>query len=159
MKLSEYKLPLPAFRKLFRAEVLLDDPWPLGEIGTGYSEIVAIRGGRFEGEINGQIMDFGGDWGLLHSESRNIMDTRYLLKTDDDAFISIKCNGRLIMDMDTMQGSGEEGFLDPSDYYFRTTVELTTGASKYKWLNDIVAFAITMITEEGNVCLDVYGLE
>ena len=159
MKLNEYKIPKPAFEKLFRAEVLLDDPWPLGEIGTGYSEIVAVRGGRFEGEINGQIMDFGGDWGLLHSGNVNVMDTRYLLETDDGAYISIKCRGRLIMDMDTMQGGVEDGLPDPEYYYFRTTVELTTGDDKYKYLNDIVAFAVTIITEEGNVCLDVYELK
>lgn len=159
MKLNEYKMPDPVFKRLFRAEVILDDPWPLGEIGTGYSEIVAVRGGRFEGEINGQIMDFGGDWGLLHSGTINIMDTRYLLKTDDGAFISIKCQGRLIMDMETMQGSDDREFLDPSEYYFRTTAEFAAGDPKYKWLNNIVAFAVTMITEEGNVCLDVYELK
>ena len=37
MKLSEYRMPEPGFEKLFRAEVILGEPMPLGDIGTGYS--------------------------------------------------------------------------------------------------------------------------
>ncbi|MEE0771765.1 MAG: DUF3237 domain-containing protein [Anaerovoracaceae bacterium] len=158
MKLSEYRMPEPGFEKLFRAEVILGEPMPLGDIGTGYSEIVPVKGGRFEGRINGQIMDFGGDWGLLYDDNINAMDTRYLLKTDDGAFISIKCRGRLIMDMETMSGERDE-YPDGEEYYFRTTVELTTGAEKYRWVNRLVVFAVTIITEEGNVCLDVYAIK
>ena len=156
MRIMDYKIPEPELEKLFRAKVLLDNPWSLGDIGTGYSEIVAVRGGSFEGKINGSIMNFGGDWGLLHSENVNILDTKYLLRTEDDAFIAVSCKGRLIMDMETM--SGEE-YVAPEKYYFRTNIEFSTGAESYKWLNNIVAFAMTIITEEGDVCLDVYRLK
>ena len=155
--MKQYELPKPEFEKIFRAEVILDDPYILGDIGTGSSEIVAVRGGAFEGKLNGKIMDFGGDWGLLHSDTVNVMDTKYLLKTEDDAYIAVSCKGRLIMDMETMYNN--ETFVDPSEYYFRNTVEFTTGAEKYKWLNNIIAFAIIMITPNGDVCLDVYELK
>lgn len=156
MNIMEYKIPEPAFEKLFRIEVLLDEPRPLGNIGTGYSEIVAVQGGSFTGRINGKVKAFGGDWGLLYDNAVNIIDTRYLLQTDDNEYIAVACRGRLIMDMDTMEkGEG----LNPEEYYFRTSIEFTAGADKYKWLNSIVAFAMTVITEEGNVCLDVYQLK
>lgn len=158
MELADYKLPAPEFEKIFRAEVLLDDAWPLGEIGTGYSEIVAVKGGSFKGKIDGTIMDFGGDWGLLYNDIVNAMDTRYLLKTDDGAYISVTSKGRLIMDYQTMERVSTGEAIAPKDYYFRTSIEFTTGADKYKWLNDIVAFAVTMITPEGNICLDAYQL-
>lgn len=155
MRLPEYKIPEPGFEKIFRAEVLLKDPFPLGETGVGYQEIVAVSGGRFEGEINGEIMDFGGDWGLLHSSRVNELNTKYLLKTDDGVFISVECSGKLIMEYDDMANvSGE----DDGDYYFRQTIRFTTGEEKYCWLNEIVAVAASIITPEGNVCLDVYKM-
>lgn len=153
-----YQLPEPQFEKLFRMEVLLDEAWPLGDIGTGYSEIVAVKGGTFSGTINGTIVDFGGDWGLLHSDCINVLDAKYLLKTDDGELISTACKGYLMMDMETMEKGSNGEFIPPSDYYFRVSVQFTTGADKYKWLNSVVAFAVTMITPEGNVCLDVYQL-
>ncbi|MDO4353252.1 MAG: DUF3237 domain-containing protein [Clostridia bacterium] len=156
MNIMEYKIPEPAFEKLFRIETLLGDPWPLGDIGTGYSEIVAVRGGSFTGKVNGKVKAFGGDWGLLYDNEVNVIDTKYLLQTDDNEYITVACRGRLIMDMTTMEKCGS---FDPEDYYFRTSIEFTTGAEKYKWLNNIVAFAMTIITEEGNVCLDVYQLK
>lgn len=44
------------------------------------------------------------------------------------------------------------------DYYFRQTIKLTAGAEQYFWLNEIVAVGASVITPEGNVCLDVYKL-
>ena len=153
MKLSEYKVPEPGFEKLFRAEVLLKDTYPLGEIGSGYQEIVTITGGQFEGVINGSIMDFGGDWGLLHSDKINELNAKYMLKTDDGAFISIKCRGRLIMGLEEMENASPD-----DEYYFRQTITLTTGDERYAWLNEIVAIGVAIITPEGNLCLDVYKL-
>lgn len=159
MNMKEYKIPAPEFEKIFRAEVILGDAWPLGEIGTGYSEIIAVKDGKVEGRVNGKIMDFGGDWGLLHSEFVNVIDTKYLIQTEDREFISVACKGRMIMDRETMLKGCTGELIDPTEYYFRTNVEFSTGSEKYKWLNDIVAFAITMMTEEGNICLDAYELK
>ncbi|MCQ4636725.1 DUF3237 domain-containing protein [Anaerovorax odorimutans] len=155
MRLEDYELPTPDFEKLFRAEVLLSDPFPLGEAGGGYREIVAVTGGSFEGAINGEILDFGGDWGLLHSDTINELNTKYLLKTDDGAYISVECSGKLIMDYEDMTGSGDG---DNADYYFRQTIRFTAGEKKYSWLNEIVAVAVSVITPDGNVCLDAYKL-
>ncbi|MCI8646939.1 MAG: DUF3237 domain-containing protein [Firmicutes bacterium] len=157
MKLVDYQLPLPGFEKLFRAQVLLGDTYPLGEIGSGYQEIVAITGGSFEGVINGQIMNLGADWGLLYNETVNELNTRYLLKTDDGAFISVECGGKLIMSMeDMMREDGTQ--TGDADYYFRQTVKLTAGAEQYRWLNEIVAIGVSAIIAGGNLCLDVYKL-
>lgn len=155
MKLSEYKVPEPVLEKMFRAEVILDDAYPIGEIGEAYQEIVAIKGGCFEGVINGEIIDFGGDWGLFHSGRINEMNTRYLFKTEDGAFISVRCEGKLIMSMEDIESSCSEENVD-KDYYFRQAVTFTAGVEKYKWLNEIVAVGTSVILPGGNVCLDVY---
>lgn len=156
---SDVKLPAPEFEKLCRAEVLLLDAYPLGEVGTGYSEIVAVTGGSVEGRINGKILSFGGDWGLLHSGSVNEINTRFLIETDDGAYISVETKGKLIMDMETMEQVSTGNPDGVSDYYFRTSVSFKAGAEKYRWLNDKAAFAVAAITDEGNVVQDVYILQ
>lgn len=155
MKFADYELPTPVLEKLFRAEVLLKDSYPLGEIGGGYQEIVAVTGGRVEGVINGDIMDFGGDWGLLHSGNINELNTKYLLKTDDGVYISIECGGKLIMNMEDMMAAGADVEAN-NNYYFRQTIRFTTGAPQYRWMNEIVAVGVSVITKGGHVCLDVY---
>lgn len=155
MNLEDYRIPEPSFEKLFRAEVLLDEPFALGEAGGGYQEIVAVTGGTFRGLINGKIMPFGGDWGMLHSENINELNTKYLLKTNDDAFISVECEGKLIMQYEDMIKTEN---INDKNYYFRQTIKLTAGQKKYQWLNEMVAIAVSIITPEGNVCLDVYKL-
>lgn len=153
------KLPAPEFEKICSAEVLLLDAYPLGEVGTGYSEIVAVSGGRVEGKINGKILPFGGDWGLLHSGNVNEINTRFLIETDDGVYISVETKGKLIMDMETMEQVSTGNPDGVSDYYFRTGVSFRSGAEKYRWLNDKVAFAIVAITDEGNVVQDMYILK
>ena len=157
--MMSYKIPEPEFEKLFRVETVLKEVYPLGEVGTGYSEITTVNGGKIEGIINGEIMDFGGDWGLLHSDVVNELNAKYLMKTADGEFISMTSKGKLLMSMDEMAAGAEEGVLDPSEYYFRSVIGFETGAEQYKWLNNIVAFAMMMITPEGNVCMDVYKLK
>lgn len=157
--MMNHVIPEPEFEKLFRLETKLKDTYPLGDIGPGYSEIVTISGGKAEGIVNGEIMDFGADWGLLYSGNVNVLDTKCLLQTDDGAFISISYRGRMIMTLEEMDECAVNGVPDPSEYYFRTSVEFSTGAEKYKWLNDIVAFAMVIMTPEGNVCMDIYKLK
>lgn len=157
--MMSYNIPEPGFEKLFRVETRLDNVYPLGDVGTGYSEITTINGGKVIGDVNGEIMNFGGDWGLLHSETVNLLNAKYLIKTDDDAFISMSSKGKLLMSMEQMQQGASVGVPEPTEYYFRSSIEFQTGAGKYKWLNNIVAFAMMMITPDGNVCLDVYKLK
>ena len=157
--MMNYVVPEPAFEKLFRMETVLKDTYPLGDVGTGYSEIVTICGGRAEGMINGEILDFGADWGLLHSGDVNILDTKCVLKTDDGAYISICYRGRMIMSLEDMDKCAVEGVPDPSEYYFRAAVEFSAGDEKYKWLNNITAFAVLIMTPEGTICTDIYRLK
>lgn len=155
--MRNYDLPKPGLEKLFRMEILLGDAFPLGEVGSGYQEIVAITGGSFEGVINGEIMDFGGDWGLLYNDKINELNAKYLLKTEDGAYISIECGGKLIMSMEDMAAAENEP-ANEADYYFRQTVKFTTGMEQYDWLNEIVAVGVSIITQDGDLCMDVYKL-
>lgn len=155
--MRKYTIPEPGLEKLLRAEVLLGEAFPLGEVGSGYQEIVPVIGGRFEGIISGEVMNLGADWGLLYNDNINDLNTKYLFKTDDDAYISVECSGKLVMSMEEMMAAEGDAATD-DEYYFRQTIKLTTGDKRYFWLNEIVAIGTSIITPEGNVCLDVYKI-
>ncbi len=156
---KKYTLKAPEFEKLFTATVELGDEYVLGETGKGYSEITPVTGGNVTGIINGSVLPFGGDWGLLHSDTINLLDTKYVIMTDDSAYISVECSGILNMDYDTMVAVSEGKDMDPSEYYFRHSIRFTAGDEKYLWLNTIVAFGIAMITPDNNVYTEVYRLK
>lgn len=158
MSINKYDIPAPSFEKIFRVEIMLGDVYPLGETGKGYSEIVEVTGGSFEGKISGTVVSLGADWGLLYDEDINAMDNRIVLKTDDDCYIRMDCSGRLILSQEAMMKGAEGEEVSPYSYYFRQNVELTAGTEKYSWVNRSVFFSSAMITPEGNVCLDVYKL-
>ena len=156
---KKYTLPEPEFEKLFAAAVELGDEYVLGETGRGYSEITPVTGGTATGIINGSILPFGGDRGLLHSETVNLLDTKYIIRTDDDAYISVECTGILDMDYDTMVAVSEGKDMEPAEHYFRHSIRFTAGDEKYLWLNRTVAFGIAMITPDNNVYTEVYRLK
>ncbi len=156
---KKHILPAPEFEKLFTATVEPGDEYALGETGKGYSEITPVTGGAVAGAVNGTILPFGGDWGLLHSDTVNLLDTKYVIRTDDEAYISVECTGILDMDYDTMVAVSEGKDMNPAEYYFRHSIRFTAGDEKYLWLNRIVAFGIAMITPDNNVYTEVYRLK
>lgn len=150
-------LPPVQIEKLFYLECTLHPDIVVGDVGRGDLMICPIKGGYFEGEkLRGEILDFGADWNLMYRNNLDIIDTRYLLKTDDGAVISLTTNGRAIIDPE-LDASIERGeFVDPNLYYFRQHLFFETGAEKYKWLNGVIAFAILGIKSTGEICYNAY---
>lgn len=99
-----------------------------------------ITGGRFEGPLlNGEIVDNGADWQVVADDGATIVDTRYLLRTDDGALMYLQTHGirhgpREVM---TQLAAGEK--VDPASYYFRIQLSFETASANYAWLNRSVA--------------------
>ena len=100
--------------KLFlEAEIVLGEVQDLGA-----RRIVRVMGGRFWSEdLNGTILEGGGDWQQIRSDSVVEIDTRYTLKTDDGALIYL-----------TNQGLRDGG-------YMRTFSRFESNDERYTWLN------------------------
>ena len=82
-------LPELQIEKLFYLEAKCAPIVPIGDMGMADLNIYPILGGYFEGEkIKGEIMQFGADWNFMYPDRYDVMDTRYLLKTDDGALVS-----------------------------------------------------------------------
>ncbi|MCQ4636200.1 DUF3237 domain-containing protein [Anaerovorax odorimutans] len=152
------KLPEAALEHLFYIEVTLHkEEYKVGDVGRGDLVICPISGGRFEGEkLRGQVLDFGADWNLMYPSYLNCVDTRYLLKTDDGALISLSTVGRAAIkpEQDAAMERGE--YVDPDDYYFRQHLLFETGDPRYQWLNAACCFAVIGIKDMQTIVYDAY---
>ena len=100
--------------KLFiEAEIVLGEVQDLGS-----RRIVRVMGGKFwSANLNGSILEGGGDWQNIRPDGVVEIDTRYTLKTDDGALIYL-----------TNLGLRDGG-------YMRTFSRFESNDARYVWLN------------------------
>jgi len=154
------EIPALEVEKLFYLEAKCAPIIPIGDVGRGELNIYPVLGGYFEGEkLRGEIVNLGADWNYMYHDRVDVMDTRYLLKTDDGAYISISTNGRYLNSIEQDQALDRGEFVDPKKYYFRQHLFFETGAEKYRWLNGVIAFAVMGIKETGEICYNAYMLK
>jgi hypothetical protein len=130
--------PRPGLRFLARFTVELTAPlWDLGPTtALGRRRIVPITGGRFEGPLlSGEILDNGADWQVVADDGATVVDTRYLLRTDDGALIYLKTRGTRYGPREVMARLAAGVEVDPSSYYFRIQLSFETASSEHAWLN------------------------
>ncbi|HDS1733185.1 DUF3237 domain-containing protein [Pseudomonas sp. BP8] len=144
---ASYEPPPLKFEPLARFSVDLVAPiWELGSTsGQGKRRIIPITGGHFEGpRLKGTILNNGADWQVVTPEGVAIIDTRYLLQTDDGALIYLRTEGYRFGPPEVMKkvAAGED--VDPSLYQFRITMHFETSAPQYAWLNRTVGVGSAM---------------
>lgn len=96
------------------------------------------------------------DWNTIQPNHTGRISTRYVLKTDDGAIISLFTDGvaRIPVELYVKILSGES--VDPAQYYFKQHLFFNTAAAKYQWLNAIIAFGVVGIKPTGEICYDAY---
>ena len=112
---------------------------PTEEVGAtshGTLSIFPVTGGSFEGErLRGKVLAGGGDWVTQKADNTLELDLRVTLETDDGALIYMTFSG----------------LRDDAHRYFRTLPRFETAASKYAFLNRLLAVGIGEIRTEGPV--------
>jgi hypothetical protein len=142
-----YEPPKPLLEYLGRWHVDLIAPvWELGETSDlGKRRIIPITGGTFAGpHIKGRILNNGADWQIVTKAGVAIIDTRYLLQTDDGAYIYLQTQGFRHGPVDVLAKVGEGEAVDPTQYYFRVTMRFETDAPAYVYLNRHIGIACAM---------------
>jgi len=111
---------------------------PTQEIGSTPQRtltIFPVTGGSFEGErLRGKVLT-GGDWVSAYGNGTFSLDLRVTLETDDGSLIHMTFSG----------------VRDDANHYFRTVPRFETAASKYAFLNRLVAVGTGEIRPEGPV--------
>lgn len=134
--------PRPELQFLARFTVELAAPlWDLGPTtALGRRRIVPITGGRFAGpSLRGEILDNGADWQVVADDGTTAVDTRYLLRTDDDALVYLRTRGYRHGPAEVLArlAAGED--VDPAAYTFRLHLAFETASTAHGWLNRAVA--------------------
>jgi hypothetical protein len=153
-------LPAPRLRHIYRLDADVDAPVDLGDTPQGHRRIVALTGGRAEGnDLHAELLaTAGADWQILRGDGSSVADIRYTLETDQGALLYVQAHGVRHGDPEVLArlAAGED--VDPSEYTFRTTVSIETSAPDLSWLNDGVFIAVGARQPSG-VSYDVYLVE
>jgi Protein of unknown function (DUF3237) len=113
---------------------------PIGATPAGDRRVGLVAGGRFAGaRLRGIVLPGGADWIMLRSDGATTLDVRLVLQTDDNAAIGMTYRGMRHGPASVMDRMARGEAVDPSEYYFRTSVAFETAAANYDWLNRIIA--------------------
>ena len=130
-----------------------------GETPLGGRRIVYVKHGEFSGpSLKGKVLPGGGDWVLLRKDGVSQLDVRITLQTDDGALIYVTYRGISTMAPEVRQRIIEGAVVAPSEYYFRIAPSFETSATKYAWLNSLVAVGVGRRTRTG-VAYSVYAIK
>jgi hypothetical protein len=127
-------------RMLMTMQVALAGPQKIGLVPHGTRVTAPIAGGHFEGSrLRGKVLPGGGDWTLLRGDGVLELDLRITLETDDGALIHMTSFGLRHGPPEVIAAIARGERVDPSTYYFRTTLRFETSHPKYVFLNRLLA--------------------
>jgi hypothetical protein len=102
-----------------------------------------VPGGKFEGErLSGIVLDGGSDWQSVRADGSTLLDVRLVLKTNDDALITMAYRGVRHGPAEVIQRLERGEAVDASTYYFRISPMFETAAPRYDFLNRVVAVGV-----------------
>jgi hypothetical protein len=134
---------------------------PVREVGltpAGRRRVFPIAGGSFTGRsFSGTVLPGGADWQLVQPDGTAVVDTRYMLRTDDGALVYIQTRGFRHGPPDVLDRLAAGHPVDPAEYYFRLALSFETAAPAYAWLGRTVAVASAR-REPSAVVYDAYTL-
>jgi hypothetical protein len=142
--------PRPAQDDKLQSEFLLDltleaqTPHNLGSVSGGRL-VVPVSGGTFAGpRLKGTIVPPGGDWIVQRPDGSRVLDVRILLQTDDGQKIYVSWRGI--------------AYTPPGGVFnARILAVFETTASKYEWLNNVVAVGVYR-PDLGKIAYRVYRI-
>jgi uncharacterized protein DUF3237 len=125
---------------------------PIGATPNGGRRVGLVAGGKFEGpKLKGTVLPGGADWIIARPDGSTTLDVRIVLETDDKAMIGMTYRGMRHGPEAVMAKVNAGQFVDPAEYYFRTSVAFETAVPKYDWLNRIIAVGTGSRPPEGPV--------
>jgi len=126
---------IPHLQFIFAAQVKVEAPLDLGDIGKGGRRIVPIAGGDFAGpQIRGTVLPGGADWQILRDDGVAELEARYTLRTDDGALIYVRNLALRHGPAEVMAALASGRPVDPANYYFRGATFFETSAARYAWI-------------------------
>ncbi len=130
-------------RPLFAVRLDVRKLLMVGATPGAYRRIGIVFGGSFEGDrLSGTVLDGGSDWQAVRPDGATTLDVRLVLKTEDDALITMGYRGLRHGPPEILARLEKGEAVDPASYYFRIAPLFETASPKYDWINRIIAVGI-----------------
>jgi hypothetical protein len=138
-ELKSKRLPdmLPQFEYCFETRVITSDVLRM-QYGAGERLMVQIAGGDISGpRLQGTILPGGIEWPTYRPDGVGMVDARYTFKSNDGVYINIRNVGYRRAAPEVMKRLNSlQEFVDPSEYYIRTTPIFEAPPGPYGWMAD-----------------------
>ncbi len=130
----------------------------LGQAKHGERRYVPLLGGTVRGpELNGAIVEGGVDWQVNRSDGVLDIAAHYVIRADDGGLIEVQSDGMRHGAPEVMARLARGEAVAANEYFFRTLIRFTTGASAWAHLNKVMALAVGQ-RQASLVLLDVYRI-
>lgn len=107
-----------------------------GACPQGLRRVIPIVGGTVSGPlINGRILGIGADWQTVSPDGIAELDARYVIETDDGAWIEVISQGMRHASPEIAARIAAGEAVSPGEYYMRTLIHLASGHPDYAWVN------------------------
>jgi hypothetical protein len=124
----------------------------IGGAAGAVRRVGIVFGSVFEGErLSGEVLDGGADWQTARADGAIALDVRLILKTSDESLIGMSYRGLRHGPPDVVRRIEQGEAVDAAAYYFRIAPLFETGATKYDWINRVVAIGIGHRRADGPV--------
>lgn len=158
-KMISSQVPLPRLRAFGTARLTVTAPTELTDVSTGVLRVVPIVGGHFQGDgLTAEILTGGADRQVVHPDGSASINAVFTMRDEHDNLFDLCVAGHRHGPPDVLRELATGKAVDPSRYYFKTTVKIQTTAHGREWMNRTIVVANA--TKEGQeVVLELFALE
>jgi Protein of unknown function (DUF3237) len=137
-------LPDPRLTQIYRLEATVGEILDVGDVAQGLRHVVPLTGGTFTGpELNGTLVPgASADWQIVLAEGTALGDISYILQTDGGDLLYVQSRGVRHGSLEVLARLGRGEDVDASEYTFRTSTQIETGAAALDWLNKGVFISV-----------------
>jgi hypothetical protein len=128
----------PSLKPLIKLEV---DVAPPVVVDPG-RRMIPILGGRVSGSYTGKVIPGGADWQFIAADGRLDLEARYVISLDSHGEVEVTSLGVRHGPPDILAKLGRGEAVDPSLYYFRTSMRFRTAAPGLARLNALLCLAV-----------------
>lgn len=147
--------PTPGLERAFDVVVRLGPVDDYGVTRAGHRRVIPILGGEISGGLDAVILPGGADWQLVRPDGALEIDGRYSARTRGGALLYLQVAGVRSGPPSVLEALLAGDDVDPSAYYFRTTISIETSGPEHAELEHSV-FIASCIREAAAVRYTAY---
>jgi hypothetical protein len=131
-----------ATRWLLTLEVEVGAPLEFGDVGSGARRCIPLLGGKFYGDIEGEVVPGGADWQSVRSSGALEIDAHYALRTSLGETLEVVSTGVRHAPAEVLARLARAEPVASHEYYFRTQLRFRSAAPRLARFNTLLAVSV-----------------